>query len=466
MLLVRALLLVAAGKVKRLVISMPPQHGKSELVSKWFVAWMLGNFPWLRVILASYNKEFAAEWGEKVRDTLEEWGKEIFGVEVDQRSSAKHKWRLKRPPGYKGNIGRMDSVGIGGAANGKAADLLIIDDPIKNGEEALSATVRAKHKRWVQQVAEARLSADGALILVMTRWHEDDLAGWLYEQALQGIGEDLLVVVLPALALDPEHLPPGAKEYFGPDPLGRAPGEPLCPELHNRAKLEAVRSRDQHDFWGVFQQFPHNVAGNVFQRDKFQRFSYEACPLVKDPDTGVWRQRKNARFAFDRVIQSWDFTYGSKNGRSFCVGQVWGQVGDDYWLLHQVRAKLTFDQMLENVKRVSSLFPMAGTKLIEAKAAGPDVIRQLRKEIPGIVDVPVRADKVVRGMAVCPLVNTFQTVFIPEDFVEWVPLFLQEVCAFPMFLTDDQVDAMSQALAYLQQFSHRYRTFENKPKGL
>lgn len=457
LIIVRALVLVALGKIKRLVVSMPPQHGKSELISHWFVAWLLGNFPDRRVILCSYEAEFAAGWGEKVRNTLETWGGPVFGIKIDGRSSAKARWRIK------GKRGGMDCVGIDGPANGKPADLVIVDDPIKTPEEAASPERRQKHKDWFTSVAEARLSKIGAAIVVMTRWHEDDLAGWLYAQSLLGIGEACTFIVMPALALDPEQLPEDARAYFGPDPLGREVDEPLCPDLHDKQKLVHLRNRNATLFWAVQQQYPHSPQGNIFVRDKFNRWSASNCPLELDPEHGFYRPRKGVE-PFDRVIQSWDFTYGSLTGRSWCVGQVWGQRGSDYFLIFQTRGHWTFDQMCDEVVAVTDLFPMAAGKLIEAKASGPHVIRRLRKKISGLLPIPVYASKLARAFSVVPLVNA-GNVWIPdENAFPWVAEFLREITAFPMALTDDQVDTLSQALAFLDG-QPIFKTTKKKPKG-
>jgi hypothetical protein len=135
----RKLLDVARGRCPRLMVMMPPRHGKSTLTSETFPAWFLGRFPHKRVILTSYEADFAASWGRKARDLLDEWGPSVFGVRVRATSSAANRWDLD------GHAGGMQTAGMGGAITGKGADLLVIDDPVKNDEEARSPTVRQKH---------------------------------------------------------------------------------------------------------------------------------------------------------------------------------------------------------------------------------------------------------------------------------------------------------------------------------
>ena len=142
LLLDEALVKVSLGQIKRLMIFMPPRHGKSELTSKYYPAWYLGHNPDKRVILTSYEADFAASWGYKVRNILQEHGKSLFGINLSQKSSAKNRWDIL------GHTGGMITAGIGGAITGKGADLLIIDDPIKNAEEAQSRTYRQKTYDW------------------------------------------------------------------------------------------------------------------------------------------------------------------------------------------------------------------------------------------------------------------------------------------------------------------------------
>ena len=238
---------VANGNIKRFAVFMPPQHGKSELVSHYFPAWFVAAHPARRVILASYEADFAATWGRKARDVVEEWGKKLFNVRVRQDSSAADRWDLEGQPGG------MVTAGVGGAITGKTADLFVIDDPVKNDEQARSPTYREKLWSWYQSVARTRLTEDGAIILIQTRWHRDDLAGRLLDQQ----GDKWDVVSLPAIALED-------------DPLGRAPGEPLWPEGKSLAFLEATREEIGPYWWGaLYQQDPGAEGGTEWPADYF-----------------------------------------------------------------------------------------------------------------------------------------------------------------------------------------------------
>jgi predicted phage terminase large subunit-like protein len=234
--LVEAIEQAAAGELDGLVVSMPPQHGKSELCSKYLPAWYLGTFPDRRVILVGYEADFAASWGRKARDVLERYGR-YFGVKVSPRSSAASRWDLL------GKDGGMVTAGVGGPITGKGAHLLIVDDPIKNDEEARSPIQRQKQWEWWQSVATTRLRPEGLIVVIQTRWHRDDLTGRILEQAKQS-GSRWGHLKLSALA-EPN------------DPLGRAPGEALWPQMYSAERLEQLKAARTPYYWqALYQQNP------------------------------------------------------------------------------------------------------------------------------------------------------------------------------------------------------------------
>lgn len=190
--IVESLEAAARGEQEGLVVSMPPQHGKSELCSKFLPAWFLGVYPTRRVILTSYEADFAASWGRKARDLLDQHG-HLFGVRVSKRSSAASRWDIE------GQGGGMMTAGVGGPITGKGAHLLIVDDPVKNDEEARSATNRQRQWEWWQSVATTRMRPGGLIVVIQTRWHRDDLTGRILEHA-QRKGTKWRQVKFPAIA--------------------------------------------------------------------------------------------------------------------------------------------------------------------------------------------------------------------------------------------------------------------------
>jgi len=229
------------NQLEGLIVSMPPQHGKSELCSKYLPAWYLGTFPDHRVLLTSYEADFASTWGRKARDLMELYG-HLFGVRVSPRSSAKNRWDLV------GRDGGMSTAGVGGPITGRGAHLLIIDDPIKNDEEARSPTIRQKQWDWWQSTASTRLRPGGLIVVIQTRWHRDDLTGRLLEHAKTN-GQRWRSVVLPALAQEN-------------DPLSREPGEALWPEVYSGERLERIRTSRTAYYWqSLYQQNPQAEGG-------------------------------------------------------------------------------------------------------------------------------------------------------------------------------------------------------------
>jgi predicted phage terminase large subunit-like protein len=390
------------------MVFMPPRHGKSEFISRYSTAWILGKFPDTRIILASYEADFAATWGRKSRDLLEEHGPSLFGIRVSGKSSAANRWDIE------GHEGGMVTAGVNGPITGKGADIGIIDDPVKNDQEAMSVTYQERTYEWYKSTFRTRLQRDGAIILIMTRWNENDLAGKLLA-AQEEDGEKWEVVNLPAIAEEG-------------DLLGRDPGQPLCPDLFT---IEALRSIEKAvgSFWwaSLYQQRPSPAEGGILKRNWWQYYR-------QTPDR------------FDEVIQSWDMAFKDTKTADFVVGQVWGRKGADKYLLDQVRDRMDFPATVQAVRSLSAKWPQARNKLVEDKANGPAVIATLKNEIPGLIAVNPEGGKVVRAQAASPDIEA-GNVYLPDPSVApWVHDFIEECAAFPNGANDDQVDAMTQAL--------------------
>lgn len=430
-LLNQKLLAVARGEIKRLIVQMPPRHGKSELISKYFPAWFIGTHPDKRVILASYESDFAQTWGRAARDLLQEHG-ELFGVTLNRDSSAASRWDLV------GRSGGMSSMGVGGAITGKGADVFVIDDPIKGPEEAHSHTTREKQWEWYRSVAHTRLEPGASMVLTMTRWHEEDLAGRLLEEAQNG-GEQWEVVSLPAIAEEG-------------DPLGREVGEPLWPE---RFPLEDLASKERTSgsyVWSaLYQQRPTPAAGNIIQRHWFRYWrpvDRAMSPvIVRLPDgSQVESHPVELPPKFDMVMQSWDLAFKDTKSSDYVVGQVWGWLGEDCFLLDQSREKRNFPDTVADIKRMSEKWPKAERKLVEEKANGAALIAALEHEMYGIIAINPTEGKEARCHAITARMES-GNVYIPHPHLaSWVEGFIEECVSFPSAKHDDQVDAMTQFL--------------------
>lgn len=178
--------------IDRLVITLAPRHGKSNFISEYFPAWTIGRKPDDPFILVSYESTFAEEWGRKVRDLIDVYGRRLFGVGLRRDSKAADSWLIE------GHKGGMHTVGVGGALTGRGASVMVIDDPFKNAEEANSGTIRSKKLDWYRAAAYTRLMPKGAMIMIATRWHESDLTGVVLEEMKNG-GEQWTYLHLPAL---------------------------------------------------------------------------------------------------------------------------------------------------------------------------------------------------------------------------------------------------------------------------
>lgn len=394
----------------RLLVSMPPRHGKSELISHWLVLWFLARNPTKKVILASYEADFAAHWGRRVRNAILDVGPEL-GLQLDGTSTAANRWSLTAGGG-------MVTAGADGPITGRGADLFIIDDPIKNMEEAQSPKLRENLWDWYQTAALTRVEPGGAIVIVGTRWHQDDLIGRL-EEKKDGIGVPWEVIKLPAFA-------------EADDPLGREKDGPLWPERISRQMLQEIKdSLTPYNWSALYQQRPTPEGQGSISR-------------------GWWKHYAVMPAEFDTVIQSWDLAFKDLTDGSYTVGQVWGRRGAEFFLLDQIRGHFDAPTTLAAFRQMWSKWPQSGMKLVEDKANGPAIIALLHKEIPGIVPVQVRQNKQQRLSAVAPMVQA-GNVYIPHlGLGRWVADFIEEAAGFPNAANDDQVDAMSQALTYLQ----------------
>lgn len=227
---------VERGEIKRLMIFMPPRNGKSLLATINFPAWYLGRNPEKEIITASYSGELAQNFGGKTRDLVDgEIYKLIFNVQLKSDEQSKAKWCTNKGGSY-------TSVGIGGAITGRGANVLLIDDPIKNREEASSEVIRNKHWDWYTSTAYTRLEKDGTIILILTRWHIDDLAGRLLKKQQEG-GEKWEVIRFPAIAeVDDQY---------------RKEGEPLWSDKYNLGALDQIKQTiGPYDWSALYQQTP------------------------------------------------------------------------------------------------------------------------------------------------------------------------------------------------------------------
>jgi predicted phage terminase large subunit-like protein len=395
------------------MIFLPPRHSKSMTVTESFPSWFIGRNPKRSVIEVSYGDALAQKFGRENRRKIEEYGKSIFNIEMATDNHSATNWSIK------GHRGGMISTGIGGPITGSGADCLIIDDPIKNRAEANSLTYREMIWSEYKSTLRTRLQANGIIILILTRWHEDDLAGRIL--ASEG-GNEWTIISLPAEAEEN-------------DPLGRAVGEPLWQEggFDSAWLKETKRDVGSQDWIALYQQRPSPEEGDLLKR-------------------GWWKFYKAPPAKFDEVLQSWDCSFKDLDSSDYVVGQVWGRVGADKYLLDQVRGKLDIVSTMSAVTTLSAKWPQTKRKLIEDKANGPAVIQMLKHSIPGLIAVEPEGGKVVRVQAARPEIEA-GNVYLPDpEQSPWVHDYIEECAAFPNGKNDDQVDSTSQALLYFAMY--------------
>ena len=276
---------VEKGECKRLMVFMPPRHGKSEIISVQFPAWLIGRNKDRNIIEASYSSDLSTDFGRQARNIIaSNTYRNVFaGVELSEDSKAKGKWNTN-------GRGAYNAAGVGGAVTGKGADFLIIDDPVKNRQDADSVTIRETAWSWYRSTARTRLSPNGAIILVMTRWHDDDLAARILANDTESRWE---VISFPAIATeDEEH---------------RKKGEPLWPEHFTAQNLDEIRNDlGSYEWSALYQQEPIDEQSALFKREFFRPTTFEevrkkrvACFITIDtPSPKEFADRGGDYFGF------------------------------------------------------------------------------------------------------------------------------------------------------------------------
>ena len=406
-LMAQKLMDVEQGKIKRLMIFLPPRHSKSMTGTETFPSFFIGKNPNRRVITVAYGDTLAKRFGRLNKQKINEFGPDLFGLELATDNASVSTWDIQ------GHRGGMLSVGVGGPVTGQGADLLMIDDIVKNRQEANSQVYRDMVWNEWESTLYTRLHPNGAVVLIMTRWHEDDLAGRLLKQDPDGWE----VLSIPCEAEDEN------------DPLGRSIGDPLWAEhgFDKKWMEETKRAVGSSTWASLFQQRPAPAEGDMIKR-KWWKF-YKGLPPT-----------------FDFRCQSWDMAFKDKKDSDFVVGQVWGRRGADFYLLDQVRGQMGLPATLTAVRTLSGKHPLAYAKYVEDKANGPAVIQMLNQQISGLIAVNPEGGKIARVAAVSPVIEA-GNVWLPDPSIApWVHDFIEECAAFPVGKNDDMVDCMTQAI--------------------
>ena len=409
---------VERSEVDRLMLLLPPRHGKSELASRRFPAHCLGKNPHWQFISVSATAEMADDFGREVRNIVKsEEYQAVFRTRLSQDSQAAGKW-------YTSEGGIYYAVGIGGAIMGRGGDCVLIDDPIKSMEAAQSEKERKRVWDWYQGTLYNRLQPGGRIVLINHRMHVDDLSGRLIEQMKAG-GDKWEIVELPAVALERD-------EQGAPitDRLGRRPGEALWPAAYPVAALERIRTNTLARHWqALYQQRPFNAEGELFTPDKLE---------LRDGRAGIVKW-----------CRGWDFA-GTEDG-DWTVGALLGRTQDRRTLIadvvrfrgrpEEVERTLRDTARHDTARVMISLPQDPGQAGVHQKTAFSKLLAGFRFEFS-----PETGDKVTRAEPFAAQVNNGNVTMLDGD---WNATLKSEMRSFPFGKNDDQIDACSRAFNFL-----------------
>jgi predicted phage terminase large subunit-like protein len=411
---------VREGRIRRLIINLPPRHLKSLMASIAYPAWCLGHNPSAQILCVSYAQDLADKLARDCRIIMmSPWYRRIFLTRLAAHRQAVQEFITTRQ-GY-----RL-ATSTGGVLTGRGADIILIDDPLKP-EDALSKVLRQACNEWFVHTLYSRLNdkRSGAIVIIMQRLHEDDLVGHVLAQ------ESWEVVSFPAIAeADEVH---EIETIWEPRCFTRRPGEALHPE---REPLETLahlrRTIGEYNFAGQYQQSPAPLGGGLVKVEWFKRYSEN-----ERPDS------------FDRIVQSWDTANKATELSDFSVCTTWGVKGKNVYLLGLLRQRLEYPALKRAVRDQQNLYH-ATEILIEDKASGTQLIQELIADgCHGVTRYQSDCEKIMRMHAQTAMIeNGF--VSIPQN-APWLAEYLHEMTVFPNGKHDDQVDSTAQFLDWLKK---------------
>ena len=402
---------IADGKIKRLIINMPPRHTKSEFASFLLPAWFLGKYPGKKIIQCSNTAELAVGFGRKVRNLVdsEVYAKIFPNVALRSDSKAAGRWSTNAN-------GEYFAIGVGGTVTGKGADLLIIDDPHSEQEAALAAgdpSVFDKVYEWYTSGPRQRLQPGGSIIVVMTRWAKRDLTGKILQAMTDRDGDEWEIIELPAIL-------PNEK--------------PLWPEFWSLDELSKLRVELPLSKWSAqYQQNPTSEEGALVKREWWMEWEKEIPPMCQF------------------IIQSWDTAFTKSERADYSACTTWGVFYKDenendphIILLDALKERMEFPELKQRAMEMYKEW-QPDSFIVEAKASGAPLIFELRRMgIPVQEFTPTRGnDKISRLNSVTDLFASGK-VWAPRK--RWAEEVIEEMAAFPNSDHDDLVDSSTQAL--------------------
>jgi predicted phage terminase large subunit-like protein len=445
---------VSEGRIRNLIINVPPGHAKSLLTAVFWPAWVWIEHPQTRWLFSSYREPLATRDSVKLRRLIESpWYQQRWGARYQLCGDQNQKNRFENTEtGYRVVVPMFSGTGERG-------DYVVVDDP-HSVDQAESDAERQRAIEWWNGSMATRLNdfATGHKVVIQQRLHEADLTGDLLVKG----GYDLLC--LPA-EFEPERR---CSTSIGWSDPRMETGDLLWPAKVTRQDLQDLKiSLGSYRYAGQYQQRPSPAEGGIFKRRwwRYWRPAHLDLPpvQVRTPDGEVLSvSAVPVPAQFDTVIQSWDMAFKDLATSDYVVGQVWGALKADRFLLDQHRERMDMPSTKEAVMKLSAKWPRAGTKLVEDKANGPAIIQELRHNVDGLVEVNPEGGKVARAHAVSPQAES-GNIYLPHPAIApWVDHLIDEAASFPNGRNDDQVDAMTQALNRLRSGRPGYSVPESQ----
>jgi len=408
-----------AGKSPRLMLFMPPRGGKSLIASHYFPAWALGHRPDFEFISTSYSSQLAETFSRKARGLLKDPSYHaVFKTRLDESTQAVGQWLTTKKGGYV-------AAGVGGGITGKGAHCLIIDDPVRNQEDADSYTVREMQKGWYESTAYTRLAPGGGVLIIQTRWHLDDLSGWLEDKSDNGSGDKFKVIRFPAVATEDEQF--------------RKEGEALHPDRYDLTALERIKQAVGPRTWAsLYQQNPVPDDGVYFKKPTFHW--YDSLP---DASTL-------------RFYSSWDLAIGVKEVNDYTVGVIWAvDPNENVYIVNYHRGHFPADEIIERVI-TSALEHKCQVVTIEKgqilMSLGPALNKSIQdRKAYSFVIHPMGTrgqDKMLRARSIQARMMQGR-VYFPKNFEG--SAVHTEMLQFPSAKHDDFVDAMAYIGLFLEE---------------
>ncbi len=403
----------AAKEPTRLILTMPPQHGKSRLVAQEYASWRLGQDPKRQIVVASYGSDLSKKSSRAARSRLltPEY-KFLFPQTIITRGdSAAGSWRTLQG-------GSMRAVGVEGTLTGHACDDLIIDDPTKDHKEAMSPTIREGIWQWFLSTAYTRLSERGSIIIIQTRWHVDDLVGRLLDPSRRAEMEDMGV---KGEKWEVINLPGFAKDH---DPLGRSVGEALCPQRFSAERLKAIRSTLGSYLWtSLYDGEPRVKGGNYINGANFVTINADEVP-AKMRWVRFWDVATSDKEKADYTAS---VAGAEHNGVLYLRDFVFGQ-----WRWPEARARIKEIAERENIE--------VGFEAVGAFKTAFDNLREVVASRILLREMDEDTDKLTRALPWIAQVEAKKVCLVAGD---WITAFESQCESFPDGTHDDMVDAVS-----------------------